>query len=559
MTYHSHRKIIFTTVGLLVFTYLFSLLQIQVKLTIWSLFPPFLAIVLALFTKNVLFSLTLPLLTSLIWISFAGDQPASLAAFFANSSELILANLLDVGNLLILFFIFLMLINSTLMILSGAIHVLAERLTALAKGKKSAEFLIVSLGYLLFIDDYLNAIIVGTTMRPLADRFGISRAKFAFLVDATSAPVAGIALVSTWIGYEIGLLDTITSSLGMGKSGFALFLEALPFRFYCIFMIFFVLINILSGVDYGSMAKATASSDLNESETATSSNTLPRPGFFVSLLPLATLMLTLFVGLWFDGGGWEQPGRALQLNYWQEILNSAKNSKLIFIIAGAVSLVVNLSIIRHYQKQILHPLQSALQQGLSKAWLPVLILLLAWNFKSALDQLGTGKYILLHLSDLPWPEIFPALVFLLASVISFITGTSYGTMGILLPLALPLAWHLEQTQVAALSVLTTAAVLDGAIFGDHCSPISDTTVMSSFSCQCDHMEHVYTQLPYSLTVAFLSLTLGYLPAARGAHYLLSWFSTIVALLVLFSVITIVAKNRTKRQKKSSPFRAANPD
>lgn len=514
-----------------------------------SLLPPLFSLLLAILTKNIYFSLSLPLVWGYFLFAFSSAGLAQLDPVHASYAAIenllraFIENLSDLGNILIVIFIMIMMVNSTLMILSQVIHFVVNRLSERARSARSAQLFIVLSGYLLFIDDYINAIVIGSSMRSLADRFKISREKFAFLVDATSAPVAGLALISTWIGYEVGLFDKVSSALKLNINGYGLFLEALPFRFYCIFMMIFVLLNVLIGSEYGPMKKTRGVekiADRIQKKSSFRSNSL-----LLALAPILVLLISLFFGIWLDGKGYQllQKMDVFTLAYWRKVLLSSQNSKLVFIISALFSFLVNIFILKKYTPIPNKEIAVNIRNGLQKALLPVAILILAWNFKSLIDLLQTGPFLVDILLGQIDQKLFPALVFITASIIAFITGTSYGTMGILIPLVLPIAFELESSVLGPVTVLSAAAVLDGAVFGDHCSPISDTTVMSSISCQCDHIQHVKTQIPYSLTVAGVSLSVGYLAYMAFLPLWMSYLSAFILFSLLFFLLKVADSNK----------------
>jgi Na+/H+ antiporter NhaC len=372
--------------------------------------------------------------------------------------------------------------------------------------------------------------IIGSTLRPVTDRQRISREKLAFLVDATAAPIAGIAVISTWIGYEVGLLSEMATQLGIDQDGYSMFFDALGFRFYCIGMIGFVFFNALSDCDFGPMAaaerraketgKLVADGERPMTTLAMSSAEAdPRARIFasVAVLPLLALLGAFLGRLWFDSGGtWrlmEDPGSVLRLSVWREVFSTVDSIPLLAF-ASAVGFLTAALLAVVMARIPLRAAGRAVLAGVRASMLPVSVLILAWSLKGACDDLDTGGFLAGLLADKLPPMIFPALVFIIASITAFATGTSFGTMAILIPTAIPVAFELDGGY-GLITMLSIAAVLDGAVFGDHCSPISDTTIMSSTASACNHMAHVRTQMPYSLVVAGFALCAGYLPAALG--------------------------------------------
>ena len=433
-------------------------------------------------------------------------------------------------NQLILAHVVLIMAMISVMLIAGGLQGVASWLARFARTTRSTKLVTMAAGLVIFIDDYANTMIIGSTLRPVTDRQRISREKLAFLVDATAAPIAGIAVISTWIGYEVGLLSEMAGQLGIARDGYSMFFDALGFRFYCIGMIGFVFFNALSDRDFGPMAaaerRARETGKLvadGELPLATLSMASAKPHSearvfaTVAVVPLLALLLAFLGRLWFDSGGTARlatdPMSLLRLSVWREVFSTVDGIPLLayasavgFLTAGLLAVVM--------ARIPLRALTRAIAMGVRASMLPVSVLILAWSLKRACDDLDTGMFLAGLLADRLPPMIFPALVFIIASMTSFATGTSFGTMAILIPTAIPVAFELDGGY-GLTTMLSIAAVLDGAVFGDHCSPISDTTIMSSTASACNHMAHVRTQIPYSLVVAGFALCAGYLPSALG--------------------------------------------
>ena len=491
----------------------------------YSIVPPLIAVSLALVTNRLFFSLIAAVLAGGL-LSAMGDSPGALswlAAGVGQGAKFVVQSLydvdrfqLDVGrfnrsNLEILLFVVLLMPMISVTLAGGGLQGVANALLRLARSARSTKLVTMAAGLVIFIDDYANTMIVGPTLRPVTDRQLISREKLAFLVDATAAPVAGIALVSTWIGYEVGLLSDIARSLGVDKGGYEIFLDALGFRFYCFGMISFVFFNCYSGEDFGPMAAAERRArkygkllddDATVMTSASMTSAQPHPNArihaSVAIVPMLVLLAVFLGRLWFDAGGAfllaRDPWAVFRLSLWRDACATVDSIPLLAF-SSAVARAVGV--------------------GLKSSLLPLTVLVLAWSLKGTCDDLGTGKFLAHALGGSLPPLLFPGLVFVVASLTSFATGTSFGTMAILIPTAIPVAFQLDGNTYGLITVISIGAVLDGAIFGDHCSPISDTTIMSSTASSCDHLAHVRTQLPYSLAVAGLALCAGYLPAAAG--------------------------------------------
>ncbi|MCE2400621.1 Na+/H+ antiporter NhaC family protein [Candidatus Poribacteria bacterium] len=536
--------------------------------TVWwySVIPPLLAITLAVITTRLFLSLGVAVGAGLFFAW--GQQGLSLNTFF---SEVVwFARAVTVGNdgidlfnIWVILFVLFMMSMISVVIASGGIASAISLLSRLAKGPRSTQFITAVMGTVIFIGDYSNAMLVGPTMRPITDRYKVSREKLAYIVDSTSAPIAGLAFVSTWIGYEVGLFNDVAKDIGLSSDGYSMFFDALPFRFYCILTIIFVLINTLSGRDYGIMRRAQArardTGDVSAPDAKVMGNIAADIGtengksqILSAVIPLSLLFGLILGGLWIDGhrneflkalAPDEMEKESLfslamwqfvfskpiySLTAWRDALSNAENVK---ILASAAITAFFAAIIcgRAFSKMSFPEIGKAVKGGLSGTLLPIGIILCAWGIKASCDKLLTGEFIASILSDVVSPLWFPALVFVVASLTSFATGTSWGTMAILIPTAIPVAFLLDNDTYGITTIICLGAVLDGAIFGDHCSPISDTTILSAIVSSCDPMHHVRTQMPYALTVAVIALMCGYLPAALG---LPSWIGIVIGIGVI---------------------------
>jgi len=501
-----------------------------------SIVPPVLAIFLAFLTRRVILSLGVAFVVGSLLTSVSG-APLVVGSWldgFRTAGTLAVGTITDVGNLKILAFIPPVFVMIELIIASGGFNGVIGWLLKWIKGKKSAQAQTAVLGILCFVDDYANAIIVGSMMQPVTDRFGVSREKLAFIVDATSAPITGLAVVSTWIAMEVGLFADVSAELGFGMSGYSMFFDVLAFRFYCLFMILFVFVNILSGRDFGQMKKAQQS--VADPAAGGQNFQLKVKGRAANaLVPLAGFLLFHFTGLWFDGGGRAKllaGGSLASWSYWQDVIGNSHNSTVVLAFAAMFGLT--LALLCGLISRSLRPgaIARCFWNGFKRAILPSCILLLAWSLKSCCDALETGAFLTEILAGRLSPYAYPAILFFVASITSFATGTSWGTMAILIPTAIPIAFKLDGDVYGLTTMISLGAVLDGAIFGDHCSPISDTTIISSMSSNCDLMQHVRTQLPYSLFVAAVALVCGYIPAVFGVAWIWS--------LLLAMAVTIIA-------------------
>ena len=530
----------------------------------YSVIPPLLAIYVSLAFKKIFWALGMAVFSGGLLVTVP-QNPWSLTAYFEGviqSGSFVVSSVSDSANLQILAFVVIVLAMISTLIASGGLEGLIQKLSRYAKGHRSSQIITAFLGFLIFVDDYANTMIVGSSMRSVTDSNRVSREKLAFLVDATSAPIAGVAFVSTWIGYEVGLFSQTSKSLGIGMDGYSMFLDAISFRYYCLFMILFVIFNVLWGVDFGPMKKAQQrAKSLGQVEDPSAapltsgsfSKLAPFEGvrlnILVAILPIVSLFIFLFAGLWVDGKGIEimqAQGMfaVFSLSSWREVISQSENNILILTQASGVGLLMAIMCGFFLAKLPLEQIAKSIFSGVKASLLPMTILVLAWSLKGSCDAVGTGKFLSQIASGHFSKEWFPVLVFMLSGLVAFSTGTSWGTMAILIPTMAPLAFELDGGQYGLTLILSFAAVLDGAIFGDHCSPISDTTVLSSIASSCDHLHHVKTQMPYALFVAFLAMGIGYVPAAFGVR---SWMSVVI---VMGFLLVFYWWLKTKSQKNS---------
>ena len=524
----------------------------QTETLVWySIIPPLLAITVAILTNRLLLSLGSAVVVG-VFLAAVRKQPNSIgewsASLGSNTTSLI-QSVSGEFNIQVVVFIVLILATISVMIASGGLQGVVNWLSRFAKGPRSTQFVTVLMGLAVFIDDYANTIIVASAMRPVTDQQKISREKLSFLVDATTAPIAGLAIVSTWIGYEVYLFNSVAESVGISKDGYAMFFDALGFRFYCIMMIVFVLANVISGQDFGPMRKAEQRARTTGEVIATGANPMTSTVFSTlryapsakiraksAIIPIATLFVAMFIGFWFLGEG---TGMPFEISAWQTAISTTSanedNVKVLAIASASGFLTAILCAIA-FSRIGLKIIGKAIATGLRGSLLPTAILILAWGLKAACDELGTGEFLATTLEGVLSRIWFPALLFIVASSVSFAIGTSWGTMAILIPTAIPIAFKLDGNTYGLTTMICLGAVLDGSIFGDHCSPISDTTIMSSIASSCDHIHHVRTQLPYSLTVAGFALICGYYPAALGMPPLVGIGASAGLIVLLFYLV-----------------------
>jgi Na+/H+ antiporter NhaC len=403
------------------------------------------------------------------------------------------------------------------------------------------------MGLMIFFDDYSNTLVVGNTARSLTDHLNVSREKLAYIVDSTAAPVACIALITTWIGYQIGLIDQALSSIDelSDMQAYSVFIHSIPYSFYPILAIIFVLMISASGLDFGPMYKAekrarngTVKPETSEDLPAIQGDELePKDKIPLravnAFVPIITLVVALLVSLYALGEGDSLVSVLETTSPYQAMMYSSFVGVLV-----AATMSIGQGILS------VHETVDAWYGGLRATLFGMIILVLAWSLSDLTAALNTASYLVTLLADSLPVALIPAIVFILAAFTAFTTGTSWGTMAILMPLIIPLSWAVMSVHGIAdpsgMHILysSVACCLAGAVWGDHCSPISDTTVLSSVASGCDHIEHVRTQLPYALLVGVVGLVAGTVPAGYG---LSPWISIVVGIVILAGILKIIGK------------------
>ncbi|AEC51423.1 hypothetical protein PNA2_0506 [Pyrococcus sp. NA2] len=482
-----------------------------------SLLPPLVAIVLAIWTKRVVFALF-----SGVWIGGVMATGWNPIAGTVKTFEWVIANVTDSWNATILVFDFLIGAGVGLIYKSGGVHAVASAITKRIKTSRDASLLGWLLGVLIFFDDYTNTIIVGNTMRPITDKMRVSREMLAYIDDSTAAPVAGIAIVSTWIGYELGLIKEAFEKLHITMGEYYAWLHSVPYRFYSIFAIILVFIVAYTHRHYGAMLKAEmrarttgkvvrdGAKPLMATESDLGSPMVEKGSVHFFIWPVLSLIFVTLLGLYYTGkGACEGPCGIM------DILGNA-DSATSLLWGSFAMVIVALALILGTRTMTVEEAETAIIQGMKQMMMATVILVLAWSIKSATEAVGTADYVVGLAQSAKVPAgIIPLIIFLTAMFISFTTGTSWGTFGILMPIAIPLAYKLAPNDPHILFA-SIGAVFAGGIFGDHCSPISDTTIMSSMFSGSDHIDHVTTQIPYAVTAASVGIVL-YLVFAAGVR------------------------------------------
>lgn len=491
-----------------------------------SLLPPLIAIGLAIATRQVILSLLLGVCAG----GFLLHPQDPVAAITAICEQHLWKSLADEGHLRVFCFTALMGAMIGVIQHSGGMRDVVRRLAPLARSRRGGQVTTWLLGLIVFIDDYANSLLLGHTMRPLCDRLRISREKLAYLVDSTAAPVSGLALVSTWVAGEIENIEEGLKGLefaGKAPEAFGLFLATIPYRFYVLWALLLVPIIALSGRDFGPMLRAERDAlrgGKNDKPQAASQDR-PTDHWINAVAPIVvTVVVTVWLLYATGVASIGQQAGLQDLPAWRRLANIIGNGDSnVSLVYGSLSglltalLLVGLQRILSWKAML-----DAAGEGARLVAPALAILWLAWALSGLTKQehLGTGEYLASLLQQSVGPQWMPTIVFVLSFAVAFATGTSWGTMSILMPLVIRatvklIALSEPVTGDHVLLVASVGGVLAGAIFGDHCSPISDTTVLSSQASGCDHIAHVWTQMPYALLVGVISVVCGTLPVGFG--------------------------------------------
>lgn len=524
---------------------------VEGPMPLWlSILPPLIAIVMALILKEVISALFLGVLSgTFIMALFDGKEPGTAlgSGLLRVMDTYIVGSIYDLDHVMII--VFTLTIGGMVKIISanGGMQGIVNWLLRRAHGPRSGQFMTFIMDLCIFFDDYSNTLMVGNTMRPVADKLRVSREKLAFIVDSTAAPVVAIAFVTTWIGAELSYIQEGIDVIGLEASAYSVFVNSLKYSFYPLLTLCFVLMIIHSGRDYGPMLKAEREARTKVvSDSNSQDNSNKQAHGIDALLPLLTLIFGTIIGLFitgYDSAIWQDSSHGF-FTKLSETIGEA-NSYLALIWSSIVSLIISVIMTLYRGTLTFGKIMDEMVDGFKVMFNAVLILTMAWSIALVTKHMHTAEFvsaILLKLSLSPY--IIPALTFLLAALIGFSTGTSWGTMAILYPLILPASWMLCQNQglgvdaTMPLFYSVVASVMAGSVMGDHCSPISDTTIMSSMASGCNHLQHVKTQMPYALTVGAMALFIGVLPTSLG---LPSWLAFLMALAILGIIVRFVGK------------------
>ena len=513
-----------------------------------SIMPPLISILVALFFRSVI-----PALFLGVWIGSFSILGFKVSVFWQSFLDVIAKYvkqaLADPDHAAII--IFSLMIGGLVGIISrnGGMLGIVNALKAFTTSAKRGQLITSTLGLTIFFDDYANTLVVGNTMRKVTDRLKISRAKLAFLVDATAAPVACIALITTWVGYQIGMIDVSVDQIdAIDQSAYSIYLNSILYSFYPIFMLVFVFTIAGTGRDFSTMydyevaarqgndrsIQGASGGYTNESESKQLEAKDPdRARAVNAFLPILAFIISVVSGLFATGEG----------DNIQDIIGSADAYQALLwgsLIGVMMAFLLSVS-------QGLMSLEETVQswyEGVKFMIFAIIVLILAWSLGQTTELLQTAQYLVSILGEFLPVAYVPTIIFILAAATAFATGTSWGTMGIFYPIVIPLAWQVlfingvADVEHMYIIYSSVACVLCGAVWGDHCSPISDTTIMSSMASGCNHIDHVATQFPYAMIVGSIALLLGTIPTGYGWSPLLM---IPLGVLMIFTVIFLFGK------------------
>lgn len=500
--------------------------------TAWAVLPPLIAIALALITKEVYSSLFLGVVTGAILYAgadFDGIINHILYDEAGESTYGLISALSDGWNVGILIFLVILGIIVALMNLSGGSKAFGGWALRRVRSRVAAEIATLLLGVVIFVDDYFNCLTVGSVMKPVTDNYRVSRAKLAYIIDATAAPVCIIAPVSSWAA--------AVSSFADEGQGISLFIKCIPYNFYAIFTLAMMIALILMKFDYATMAKfemnAVENGDLftvvdENAATVDAADAGSDNGIVADLVfPVVVLVVSCVLGMVYTGGFFDG---ARFIDAFSD-----SNASIGLSMGGLVALVIIIAYYMIRRTISFKDCMGCIPEGMKAMVSPILVLTLAWTLKSMTDSLGLADFVSGLVENMGGGvfRIIPAVLFLIACVLAFASGTSWGTFGILIPLGLAITEaHPE------LSTTIIAACMAGAVYGDHCSPISDTTIMASAGASCNHVSHVSTQLPYATTVAAVSVVSYLLAGFTGG-----WVIPLIVGIVLLIAVLFFFKSR----------------
>lgn len=503
--------------------------QPEMYASFWALVPPIVAIVLALITKEVYSSLFIGILVGALFYSgftFEG----TVTHIFQGGIVSVLSDSYNVGIL-----VFLVILGAMVCLMNraGGSAAFGRWASERIKNREGAQLMTILLGILIFIDDYFNCLTVGSVMRPVTDKFNVSRAKLAYLIDATAAPVCIIAPISSWAAAVTGFVE--------GEDGFSIFINAIPYNFYALLTIFMMIAMVVLRVEFGSMAVHEENAKKGDIYTTpdrpyadAEAEVVNANGKVIDLLiPIVTLIVCCVIGMIYTGGFFSGS------SFVEAFSNSDASVGL--TLGSFFGIVI--TIVLYMARRVLNfrECMACIPEGF-KAMVPaILILTFAWSLKAMTDSLGAAEYVAGVMESCAGSlmNLLPAIIFLVGCGLAFATGTSWGTFGILIPIVVAVFENSDPRMM----IISISACMAGAVCGDHCSPISDTTIMASAGAQCNHVNHVSTQLPYAITAAALSfvtyIVAGFVKTA--------WIALPVGILLMLGTLLVIKRMSQRKE------------
>ena len=488
----------------------------------WAIVPPIAAILLALITKEVYSSLFIGIVIG--GVLYAGNFEGTLNHVISDG---IVGSLSDSYNVGILVFLVILGVVVALLNKSGGSKAFGVWASKRIKTKVGAQFATIILGILIFVDDYFNCLTVGSVMSPLAEEHKIPKTKLAYLIDSTAAPICIIAPISSWAAAVTGFVE--------GENGFALFIKAIPFNFYALLTILMMFLLVGMKFDYGKMRQYSNRIQESAAEQAEEDQTgepvkRRREGKVMDLiLPIIILIICCVVGMIYTGGFFSGTGFIEAFSGCDASVGLSLGSIVALII---IVIIYVASGVLSFKDSM-----GCIPEGFKAMVPPILILTLAWTLKTMTDSLGIAEFVASATESVAGSlmSLLPAMIFAIACLLAFASGTSWGTFGILIPIVV----EVFQGSDPQLMIISISACMAGAVCGDHCSPISDTTIMASAGAKCNHVDHVSTQLPYALTVAAVSFVT-YIVAGFTKS---AWISLPVGIIILIAVLLVIRKTQ----------------
>ena len=528
-------------------------------LGIWSLFPPVFAVVLAFLTGNVVLSLFAGVIAGFAMLTAIGGGPLFYGTFHS-AVEGIIDTATDWDNTQVLILCVMVGGMEGVIRLSGGFEAAARKLAGRLKSRRKVNLLCQAFCTLFFFDDYANALISGPVLRPVTDKAGVSREKLSYIVDSTAAPLAGIAVISSWVAVEVSVIQEGLDAAGVNASAFQIFFHSIPYCFYCVFALAFILLLTVMGREYGPMLEAerramrgkprkpgTKVAEALEHLPSTKAKDKGGRRIALAFGCIALLLIFALVMLYVTGRsaavaeGLVAADAPFRFGDLSTVMGSADTIQLVLEAALLCSIAAILAGALFLKLFTLYEGVEAWLEGASSLLTTIVVLVLAWALAGVVEKLGTVYFVVDVLSG-GFPKVLiPTLIFVVCCVISFAAG-SYGCMFMVMPIAIPIVAAVsgigENPAGDPFMLSCVAAVLSGGIFGDHCSPMTDCTILAALGAECETMDHVKTQMPYALTVAAASVLCGTLLTSFGVP---AWLALIIGVTAMGGVVIIAGK------------------